>query len=230
MATRQKEFNMKPKLLLKSVRVVPVTLRISSTIKNSIVSVFSKHGHPFIQRIILHARLMLTHPLEYMYVFQIPATDTFNMKPFDANAYVVGNRLMRIIRQKNPDLNLFLVGSVGLKIDGQNDIDILIECPYTLFSKKIPELTQLFGVPKSIKKSFVKWEISYQNYKVEMFMSDKTNRAFRGYKNIFTVLGKKDVLLQYLKLKYESRGLTLRDFERKRILFLQYHLKKYGYA
>jgi len=71
------------------------------------------------------------------------------VKPFNPVGLDIANQIISDIKSVEPDLEVMLLGSLPLKITGQEDIDISAFCIKSEQPKHIDNFRKVFGEPTS---------------------------------------------------------------------------------
>ncbi len=113
-------------------------------------------------------------------------------------------------------------GATSLKISGQDEIDIYIPVPLENFNSFIPQLTQLFGNPRSLYQLERARFITNEDGKhIDIFLINETSPDWINAINFEKYLRENPKALDdYRKLKEECTGLSTREYYRKKIEFI----------
>lgn len=106
------------------------------------------------------------------YLQSIPPTKKVVCKPFDAHALGVATQIIAQIQKIVPGLEVKLMGSLPLKIYGQQDIDISIFCKKELQALYLPKIELLYGVHSSSTNSAYQWQILVAGFETEIWLAD----------------------------------------------------------
>lgn len=155
--------------------------------------------------------------------------DKVVIKPYDPTTAEKFEAVKKRIRSFLGDETQILHrGATNLGISGQDEIDVYIPITTSSFDSFIQRLTELFGKPKSYyireRARFVTIE---QGKHVDVFLINKDSDAW-GNGIVFEDFLKKhpSALEKYKKLKEEGNGLSVREYYRRKIIFINYILKK----
>ncbi len=119
-------------------------------------------------------------------------------------------------------------GATGLKISGQDEIDIYIPVPPDKFDSLIAPLSNLFGPPRSHYHLERARFVTIQDGKhVDVFLINQTCRGWLDGEKFETYLrSHPEGLEEYRKLKEEGDGLSTRQYYRKKVEFINEILGK----
>lgn len=119
-------------------------------------------------------------------------------------------------------------GATSLKISGQDEIDVYIPVIQKDFNNYIPKLTQLFGKPRShypLERARFVTEVDTKHIDVFLINSESegwiNSVKFENYLRNNT-----ESLEKYKKLKENGNGLSVREYYRRKIEFINEILEK----
>jgi GrpB-like predicted nucleotidyltransferase (UPF0157 family) len=157
---------------------------------------------------------------EEKYLQTIPESELVAIGPWDPETEIIAKRLMDDIKSAVPALEVMHTGAAALKISGQNDIDFSILSKPEDFDKYLPALVKVLGEPKKKGVENVRWEINIEGYPVDVHMTDKSSQGFKRHKRVFELLRDDPRLLkEYERLKEQSAGLSMREYQRRKYEF-----------
>jgi GrpB-like predicted nucleotidyltransferase (UPF0157 family) len=154
----------------------------------------------------------------------LPSDDEVEILPFDKRSQEIFERAKEEIRASlGSEINVEQRGSTSLGIAGQNEIDIYIPLSPSIFYAKtlVPKLTKLYGGPKSVHETRIRFQFIEDGKKIDIFLIDKESTEwingvkFENYLKIH-----KEALDEYEKLKYACDGLSMRKFYEKKVEFI----------
>ncbi|KKR30453.1 hypothetical protein A2715_04515 [Candidatus Woesebacteria bacterium RIFCSPHIGHO2_01_FULL_39_32] len=164
--------------------------------------------------------LIYKAPTGYFFSFLESTTEKVGIENYDPRSTLVGRKIVRDIKKHIPNLKVHFHGSSALQIQGQNDIDLLLEGKLEEFDKFLPELTQLFGKPIKRGKKYIEWHFRREKYKVELLLIDPKSRMFKELITVYLVLrSDKKLLKEYEQIKLNSNGLSPREYQKNRLEF-----------
>jgi GrpB-like predicted nucleotidyltransferase (UPF0157 family) len=120
------------------------------------------------------------------------------------------------------DTEVLHCGSTALEIVGQGEIDLYIPVSEDIFDQYLEKLTNHFGKPGSIyplkRVRFVKYQ---DNIKIEIFLINKNTDDWKNLRKFENYLQKNPKALnEYAELKENSRGLSIQQYYRKKLEFI----------
>lgn len=164
--------------------------------------------------------LLWQTPINYLYSYKYPTNKKVIIKSYDPNTRVVGQKIVRKINNIFPELKTHLIGSAVLGIAGQKDVDLFIECDPRKISKYLPKFKKIFGNPLKIKKNFAEWRLSRKNCSVEILLINPNSNMFQMPVKTFKLIQKdKKLIKEYEQIKKKSNGLSLREYQKRRLVF-----------
>ena len=164
--------------------------------------------------------LLLYSPREYLYSYTYSKDKKITIYPYDPRVTKTGERIVRAIRAKFPELAVHLIGSASLKISGQRDIDILVECERGEFAKYLSGFVALFGKEDKKRPLWTEWHFIQDGSAVEIMLIDPKTRVFQEPMRTYNILAhNKKALKEYEHLKHTSNGITEREYKKVRLDF-----------
>lgn len=86
------------------------------------------------------------------YLDSIPKTQTVVIKPWSPKGLEIANKIIGDIHRIEPNLKIMLLGSLPLKIVGQEDIDISVFCMKSEQSEHIENLENYLEIRMQLVK------------------------------------------------------------------------------
>lgn len=145
------------------------------------------------------------------------------IKPYDSTApekfEKVKARIQKVLGEK---IKVEHCGATALKISGQDEIDIYIPVSPKDFGKLLIPLEKFFGEPKSLypleRARFVTIE---GGKRVDIFLINKDDDDWKNGVRFETYLKTHSKALdEYRKLKENGNGLSVREYYRRKINFI----------
>ncbi len=143
--------------------------------------------------------------------------------PFDPTSQAKFEKVRSIIINKfGQTIQLEHRGASSLCISGQNEIDTYIPVDIRFFDIYITKLTKVFGKPRKIyigdRAHFIAWEDSKR---VDIYLINKKSPSYlNGVKFENHLKSHSDDLEKYRILKEEGNGLSVREYYRRKIEFI----------
>lgn len=124
-------------------------------------------------------------------------------------------------------MDVFHCGSTALEILGQGEVDLYIPVNQESFNHFLEKLIEYFGNPGSVyqfkRARFVKY---LEDIKIEIFL---INEETDDWKNIIKfekyLKENEEALENYKMLKQQSSGLSIQEYYRKKLEFLNKIIK-----
>ncbi len=159
-------------------------------------------------------------PKDFIFNFLNPNTQKIIYQSFDSSNHKKAQEIISNITKKIPEAKCHLIGSTGLKISGQGDLDILVETQVKNSKKYIATVTNLFGPCHKSKPGFIQWKIKYQGVNVDLDLIDPGSSRFKIQTDIFNILNSSRKLRnQYEILKYQAGSTQTFKYSVAKILF-----------
>lgn len=157
---------------------------------------------------------------EEKYLKTIPEDKIANIKPFDPRVRETGNKIVQIIKNKIPELEVLFMGASVLGIAGQNDIDLNVLSSPSEYKNYLSILIKLFGEPTKSNSNLIKWEFIRDGFEVELYLTDKNSPDLNRQIKTFNILKNNLTLAkEYENIKLESNGLSFREYMRRKFEF-----------
>ena len=120
------------------------------------------------------------------------------------------------------EVEILHCGSTSLGILGQGEVDLYIPIGQQLFAEYLKKIIGHFGKAGSIyplkRARFVKY---IDGIKIEIFLVNKESDDWKNSRRFEAYLkNNSKALAEYVKLKEKSRGLSVQDYYRKKIEFI----------
>lgn len=183
----------------------------------------------FFSRLFRDCILFFRFPIDFLLTFRDPLERVLYLQEINNEAHHLGQKLLRdMMSQMSGGMRAYFVGSNFFKIPGMNDdIDFLVEYTTENEKKKWKNfLVKHFGNPILENKRFTKWEVRYNGFPVEILLSHPKSRIFQKiFFSYNTLLTNPEILANYKKLKQNSVGVTLREYNKRQIYFFDYLVK-----
>lgn len=154
----------------------------------------------------------------------LPDDDTVEILPFDETSQGKFEKVKEAIKANlGNETRVEQRGSTSLGIAGQNEIDIYVPVPANIFYTKflVSELTKMYGPPKSIHKTRIRFQFIDDGKKIDIFLIDEESAEWiNGVKFENYLKTYKQALEEYERLKHECNGVSTRKFYKKKIAFI----------
>ncbi len=157
---------------------------------------------------------------EEKYLASIPKDKKVSIQDFDPRVTDVANEIIAKIKRTGIKSEVWNMGSSGLEIAGQNDIDLNVLSSPNTYKEDLAMLETLFGSPRQKEILPMKWEFQQSGFDVELHLADATTKNFIAHLKVFTAL-KNDAKLrrQYEKMKQSYHGESMREYMKKKFEF-----------
>jgi hypothetical protein len=170
--------------------------------------------------------IIFESPKDFVYSLIYSSVAPITISPFNKSAYLKATQLIIKIQHFSPSIHPHLIGSLGLKIAGKNDIDIFAECPKNAVSEVSTKLSKLLGAHPKVRSGFSEWQATYAGIKTDLTIIDPRHKRCRDQLTLFYRLKSSPSLItKYLNLKHRYDGLSKRDYTFSRMHFFNQILK-----
>lgn len=155
--------------------------------------------------------------------------DTISIVPFDPSCEEKFQEVKRLIQSKfGEGVEVKHCGATSLGISGQDEIDVYIPVSPEDFDSMLIPLTELFGTPRShYRMERARFVVEIQEKHIDVFL---INKEGDGWNNglIFEehLRENSDALDAYRKLKEEGDGVSVREYYRRKIEFINSIVEK----
>ncbi len=169
---------------------------------------------------------LISEPKDFLYNLLFGDRQKITYKLFSHNNYQDANEIIKKITSKIPQAKCHLIGSTGLKIAGQGDIDVLVESTSANVKQHTVALEKIFGPEKKSRHSLIQWKIKYKGVNVDLDLIDQSSTRFKIQKEIFDTLNSnKKLKNQYEILKYQAGSSQTFKYSVAKIIFFDKLLK-----
>ena len=154
------------------------------------------------------------------YLATIPDDQKMVVKPFNPKGLEIADQVIVDIKAIEPRLETMLLGSLPLKVLGQEDIDISVFCLKPEQPKHIDNFKKLFGEPTRYGNNSIAWGFQKDGFSVEVWLTDPTTEATKMQVKVFNLL-KNDPALskEYEKIKEEYKDKSYKEYQTKKYEF-----------
>jgi GrpB-like predicted nucleotidyltransferase (UPF0157 family) len=154
------------------------------------------------------------------YLASLPDNMQMTVKPWNPEALDIANSIISRIHTAVPELEIKLLGSVPLKIAGQEDIDISVFCVKSDQEKHVPAFTSLFGEPSHRTNVALGWDFQQDGYSVSVWLTDPSAETTRQQVKIFDLLKDNPILLnEYEHIKLDAKDLPYKEYQQRKYEF-----------
>lgn len=154
------------------------------------------------------------------YLATVPDDQQMVVKPFNPRGLEIAEEIIASIKAVEPELEVMLLGSLALKISGQEDIDISAYCLKTEQPKHIDNFKKLFGEPSKQTQNSIGWSFEKEGFSVDVWLTDPTSETTKAQKQIFELLrDNPDLLKEYERIKEEAKDLTYKQYQTRKYEF-----------
>lgn len=159
---------------------------------------------------------------EVDYLNKIPGDKKVFTHPFNHQAAITTERIIELIKDMYPDLEVKHMGASALKISGQNDLDIYAFSDPIDFNKYLPGLIKILGKPLHMHDTFIEWGFNKNGFDVQFYLTQKDSPTMQKQIKVYEILKNDSKLLnEYENLKNSLNGKSFEEYQRKKYEF--YH-------
>jgi hypothetical protein len=164
--------------------------------------------------------LFVRSPMDYIYSFRYSNVEKIKIKPFNPKSLIAAEEIIKKLTILCPEINIILIGSVGLKIDGLGDIDLYacsLKSKLPLYYKNI---TKSYGQPVKVRIEYREWKFWYHGFVVELHLTDTNNRGFKNQVYLFNLIkNNQKYLNEYQKIKKMMNKHSMKEYILHRMEF-----------
>lgn len=154
------------------------------------------------------------------YLAKIPDNQKMVVKPFNPKGLDIANQIITDIKAVDPDLEVICLGSLPLKIAGQEDIDINAFCPREEQPKHVNNFKELFGEPTRQGTNSIGWSFQREGFSVDVWLTDPMAKTTKEQVKIFNLLkNNPELLKEYEQIKLSAKDLTYKIYQTKKYEF-----------
>lgn len=154
------------------------------------------------------------------YLATVPDDQRMVVKPFNPRGLDIANNIIFDIKTLEPDLGVMLLGSLALKISGQEDIDISVFCIKSEQPIHIDSFKELFGEPTRQTANSTGWDFDKEGFSVSVWLTDPTTETTNDQIRVFNMLkDNPELLKEYEKIKEDAKDLTYKEYQTKKYEF-----------
>lgn len=154
------------------------------------------------------------------YLAKVPNDQKVEVKPFNPRGLEVASLIIAEINMIEPDLEVICIGSLPLKIAGQEDIDINAYCPKKDQEQHLDNFRKLYGEPYRTGRASVCWSFTRDGFSVDVWLTDPNAETTKRQLKVFNLLKENQVLLkEYEQIKLSSGHLPYKEYQTKKYEF-----------
>jgi hypothetical protein len=155
------------------------------------------------------------------YLSKVSDDQKMVVKPFNPKGLEVANQIIAEIKAVEPDLEVICIGSLPLKIAGQEDIDINAFCIKDEQPKHIENFKRLYGEPGRVGKSSIGWDFERDGFSVDVWLTDPTAETTKAQLKVFNLLkDNPELLKEYEQIKLSAKGLPYKQYQQRNTNFI----------
>jgi GrpB-like predicted nucleotidyltransferase (UPF0157 family) len=154
------------------------------------------------------------------YLATIPDDQKMVVNPFNPKGLEVVDKIISDIKFVEPDLEVVCLGSLPLKIAGQEDIDISVFCIKEEQPKHLDNFKKLFGEPTRKGTNSMGWDFQREGFSVSVWLTDPTVETTKAQVKVFDMLkNNPELRKEYEKIKLSAKDLTYKEYQIKKYEF-----------
>ena len=171
---------------------------------------------------------MLT-PAQQKWVDHLSDTDKIEIFPYDPKA---PEKFEQIKSEVQPvigtEFEVLHRGASAMGISGQKEIDVYIPMPADRIEELASKMEVVFGKPKSVyPKERTKFYGRIDGTRIEIMLTNQNHQSWIDGEKHFNYLKQNpEALEQYRKLKEDGNGVSVREYYRRKIEFINEILNK----
>lgn len=157
---------------------------------------------------------------EVDYLNKIPGDKKVFTHPFNPQATITAERIIELIKNMYPALEVKHMGASALKISGQNDLDIYAFSNPIDFDRYLPGLIKILGKPLHVHDTFIEWGFSKNGFNVQFYLTQKDSPTMQKQIEVFETLKNDPKLLKdYENLKNSLNGKSFKEYQESKYRF-----------
>jgi GrpB-like predicted nucleotidyltransferase (UPF0157 family) len=163
------------------------------------------------------------------WVEHLSETDKVKIFPYDPSCVEKFEEVESLIRRELGDgVEVRHCGATSLGISGQNEIDVYLPIAEGEFNKYLEPLSSLFGKPRSLYPlERARFVVEIGGKHIDVFLINKDDDGWRNSEKFESYLRSHPLALdKYRQLKEEGDGLSVREYYRRKIEFINEILGK----
>lgn len=154
------------------------------------------------------------------YLATIPDDKKMVVKPWNSKGLEIADQVIAEIKAAEPYLEIMLLGSLPLKILGQEDIDISVFCIKSEQLKHLDNFKKLFGEPNRTSTNSTGWDFERDGFFVSVWLTDPTTETTKAQVEVFNLLkNNHELLKEYARIKEEAKDLSYKEYQRRKYEF-----------
>ena len=154
------------------------------------------------------------------YLAKVPDDQKMVVKPFNPRGLEIAEQVIADIRAVEPELEVLLLGSLPLKISGQEDIDISAFCIKSEQPQHIDSFRKLYGEPTRQGTNSTGWDFGREGFSISVWLTDPTVETTKAQVQVFNMLkNNPELLKEYEKIKEDAKDLTYKEYQTRKYEF-----------
>lgn len=154
------------------------------------------------------------------YLAKVPDDQKMVVKPFNPRGLKIAEQIIADIKAVEPELEVMLLGSLPLKISGQEDIDISAFCIKSEQDKHIDNFKELYGEPTRQTGNSICWDFQKNGFDVGVWLTDPTTETTKAQVQVFNMLkNNPELLKEYESIKEKAKDLTYKEYQTRKYEF-----------
>jgi hypothetical protein len=141
----------------------------------------------------------------------------FHIQLWTPKIQEVAQNLIDNIHAVVPETQVLFMGAAALKLPGKGDIDLDILCDQKDVASYTQKLSPILGSPKETRNALTAWEFKYQDFDIDVILSDPVISHVPEQQKVFEKLKTNPKLLnEYRQLKEACDGLPYVEYEKRK--------------
>lgn len=172
---------------------------------------------------------MLT-PVQQKWVDHLSDVDKIQIFPYDPTVEQKFEQIKSEIQSViGTEFEILHRGASAMGISGQKEIDVYIPMPAEMIEKLASKIEEVWGKPKSVyPQERTKFYRHIDGTRIEIMLTNQDHQSWIDGEKHFNYLKQNpEALEQYRKLKEDGDGVSVREYYRRKIEFINDILEKY---
>lgn len=165
---------------------------------------------------------MLT-PTQQQWVDHLSDVDKIQIFPYDLKAPEKFEQIKSEIKSIiGTEFEILHRGASAMGISGQKEIDVYIPMPAEKIEELAPKMEAVWGKPKSVyPQERTKFYRHIDGTRIEIMLTNKDHQSWIDGERHFNYLKQNpEALEQYRKIKEDGDGVSVREYYRRKIEFI----------
>ncbi len=168
---------------------------------------------PIREKMQSHLFSLIHSPKDYLYNMIFPTRGLLKVLAYSKKQKTNANKIIGEIKQMIPTARPRLIGSTGLEIAGQGDVDILVPCQPEQLESYTIAISKRYGAAQKKNAYIVQWKLKINGHQLDLDLISSASSRYREQIRLFEILkNNPGSRLSYEALKYRYQERSVLDF------------------